>query len=141
MNNDRNRRTLAKKGFTLLELIVVITIIGLLGPLVVTKVAPILFRANKTKITSDLKIIYNSSKIIYTTSGGWPESIDEMVNPVDEDGNEMEGLAEMPRDPWGNEYEYELRDGKPVIICLGRDANTGGEGDDQDYEYPETDEY
>ena len=141
MNNDRNRTTLAKKGFTLLELIVVITIIGLLGTLVVTKVAPILFRANKTKITSDLKTIYNTAKIIYTTSGSWPESIDEMVNPVDEDGNEMEGLEEMPRDPWGNEYEYELRDGKPVIICLGRDANTGGEGDDQDYEYPETDEY
>lgn len=141
MNNDRNRRALAKKGFTLLELIVVITIIGLLGTLVVTKVAPILFRANKTKIISDQKTIYNTAKIIYTTSGGWPESIDEMVNPVDEDGNEMEGLEEMPRDPWGNEYEYELRDGKPVIICLGRDANTGGEGDDQDYEYPETDEY
>ena len=83
MNNDRNRRTLAKKGFTLLELIVVITIIGLLGTLVVTKVAPILFRANKTKTTSDLKTIYNTAKIIYTTSGGWPESIDEMVNPVD----------------------------------------------------------
>ncbi|MAM46454.1 MAG: type II secretion system protein GspG [Planctomycetota bacterium] len=141
MNNDRNRRALAKKGFTLLELIVVITIIGLLGTLVVTKVAPILFRANKTKIISDQKTIYNTAKIIYTTSGGWPESIDEMVNPVDEDGNELEGLEEMPRDPWGNEYEYELRDGKPVIICLGRDANTGGEGDDQDYEYPETDEY
>ena len=141
MNNDRNRRALAKKGFTLLELIVVSTIIGLLGTLVVTKVAPILFRANKTKIISDQKTIYNTAKIIYTTSGGWPESIDEMVNPVDEDGNELEGLEEMPRDPWGNEYEYELRDGKPVIICLGRDANTGGEGDDQDYEYPETDEY
>ena len=47
----------------------------------------------------------------------------------------------MPRDPWGNEYEYEMRDGKPVVICLGRDANTGGDGDDQDYEYPETEDY
>ena len=47
----------------------------------------------------------------------------------------------MPRDPWGGEYEYEMRDGKPVIICLGRDANTGGDGDDQDYEYPETEDY
>ena len=141
MKNDRNRRALAKKGFTLLELIVVITIIGLLGTLVVTKVAPILFRANKTKITSDLKTIYNTAKIIYTTSGGWPESIDEMVNPVDEDGNEMEGLAEMPKDPWGNEYGFELRDGKPLVVCLGRDGNTGGDGDDKDYEYPESEEY
>ena len=141
MNSDRNRRALAKKGFTLLELIVVITIIGLLGTLVVTKVAPILFRANKTKITSDMKTIYKTAKIIYTTSGGWPDSIEEMVDRTDDDGNDLEGLDEMPRDPWGNEYEYEMRDGKPVVICLGRDANTGGDGDDQDYEYPETEDY
>ena len=141
MNRDRNRRALAKKGFTLLELIVVITIIGLLGTLVITKVAPILMRANKTKITSDMKTIYNTAKIIYATSGSWPDSIEEMVDRTDDDGNDLEGLDEMPRDPWGNEYEYEMRDGKPVVICLGRDANTGGDGDDQDYEYPETEDY
>ena len=141
MNRDRNRRALAKEGFTLLELIVVITIIGLLGTLVITKVAPILMRANKTKITSDMKTIYNTAKIIYATSGSWPDSIDEMVDRTDDDGNDLEGLEEMPKDPWGNEYEYEMRDGKPVVICLGRDANTGGDGDDQDYEYPETEDY
>ena len=141
MNRDRNRRALAKKGFTLLELIVVITIIGLLGTLVITKVAPILMRANKTKITSDMKTIYNTAKIIYGTSGSWPESIDEMVDRTDDDVNDLEGLDEMPKDPWGGEYEYEMRDGKPVVICLGRDANTGGDGDDQDYEYPETEDY
>ena len=141
MNRDRNRRALAKKGFTLLELIVVITIIGLLGTLVITKVAPILMRANKTKITSDMKTIYSTAKIIYTTSGSWPDSIEEMVDRTDDDGNELEGLDEMPKDPWGGEYEYEMRDGKPVVICLGRDANTGGDGDDQDYEYPETEDY
>ena len=37
MNRDLNRRALAKKGFTLLELIVVITIIGMLGTLVIPK--------------------------------------------------------------------------------------------------------
>ena len=141
MNRDRNRRALAKKGFTLLELIVVITIIGLLGTLVITKVAPILMRANKTKITSDMKTIYKTAEIIYATSGSWPDSIDEMVDRTDDDGNELEGLPEMPKDPWGGEYEYEMRDGKPVVICLGRDANSGGDGEDQDYEYPETEDY
>ncbi len=141
MNSHRNRRALAKKGFTLLELIVVITIIGLLGTLVITKVAPILMRANKTKITSDMKTIYNTAKIIYATSGSWPDSIEEMVDRTDDDGRDLEGLDEMPKDPWGGEYEYEMRDGKPVVICLGRDANTGGDGDDQDYEYPETEDY
>ena len=140
MNSDRNRRALAKKGFTLLELIVVITIIGLLGTLVITKVAPILMRANKTKITSDMKTIYNTAKIIYATSGSWPDSIEEMVDRTDDDGNELEGLDEMPKDPWGGEYEYKRIDGKIVITCLGRDGRAGGEGDDQDYQYPEAEE-
>ena len=140
MNRDRNRRALAKKGFTLLELIVVITIIGLLGTLVITKVAPILMRANKTKITSDMKTIYNTAKIIYATSGSWPDSIEEMVDRTDDDGNDLEGLDEMPKDPWGGEYEYKRIDGKIVITCLGRDGRVGGEGDDQDYQYPEADE-
>jgi len=111
-----------------------------LGTLVLTKVAPILYRAHKTKVISDMKTIYSTAKIIYTTSGNWPESIEEMVGRTDDDGNELEGLVEMPKDPWGNEYEYKRIAGPPVIICLGRDARAGGEGDDQDYQYPEATE-
>ena len=101
----------------------------------VTKVAAILNPSNKTKITRDMKTIYNTAKIIYATSGSWPESIDEMVDRTDDDGNDLEGLDEMPKDPWGGEYEYKRIDGKLVITCLGRDGRAGGEGDDQDYQY------
>ena len=141
MNINRNHRTL-EKGFTLLELIVVITIIGLLGTLVVTKVAPMLAKGNATKIKYDLQKIYESATMLYTSTGSFPESIDEMINAVDDDGNDLPGaLDKTPRDPWGNEYEYEMQDGKPLIICRGRDANTGGEGDDKDYQHPESEEY
>ena len=141
MNINRNHRA-QEKGFTLLELIVVITIIGLLGTLVVTKVAPMLQKGNATKVKYDLQKIYESATMLYTSTGSWPESIDEMINAVDEDGLGLPGaLDKTPRDPWGNEYEYEMRDGKPLIICRGRDANTGGEGDDKDYEHPESEEY
>ena len=34
-----------------------------------------------------------------------------------------------------------MRDGKPVVICGARYANTGGDGDDQDYEYTATEDY
>ena len=141
MNINKNHRTL-EKGFTLLELIVVITIIGLLGTLVVTKVAPMLAKGNATKIKYDLQKIYESATMLYTSTGSFPESIDEMINAVDDDGLDLPGaLDKTPRDPWGNEYEYEMQDGKPLIICRGRDANTGGEGDDKDYEHPESEEY
>ena len=87
MNTNRNRRTL-EKGFTLLELIVVITIIGLLGTLVVTKVAPMLAKGNATKIKYDLQKIYEASTYFQIATGNWPESIDDMINAVDDDGND-----------------------------------------------------
>ena len=141
MRTHRTQPRREREGFTLLELIVVITIIGLLGTLVVTRVAPILFKANKTKIEADMRKIYEAAEMVHATSGSYPDSIDEMVNATDDDGNEEIGLGELPKDPWRNEYDYELRDGKPFITCWGRDGTQGGEGDDQDYFYPEEEEY
>ncbi len=128
-------------AFTLLELIVVITIIGLLGTLVVTKVAPMLFKANKTKIMYDMQKIYEAAKMIHASTGSYPESLDEMVGATDDEGRETVGLENMPKDPWQNEYGYELRDGKPFVSCLGKDGGEGGENDDQDYYYPEEESY
>lgn len=142
MNTDKNRRAPAKKGFTLLELIVVITIIGLLGTLVVTKVAPLLTRGNATKVKYDLQKIFESASMFFSEENRYPDSIDELVNAQNDAGEDIMGsLEKTPKDPWGNEYGYELRDGKPLVVCLGRDGNTGGDGDDKDYEYPESEEY
>ena len=132
----QNRRSQpGKKGFTLLELIVVITIIGLLGTLVVTKVIPILFKANRTKITIDLQAIVKAAKGYYADQGSFPETLADLVNPTDDTGRELTGLEEMPKDPWGNEYGYEPPGGgetDPRIICFGADGSPGGENDEQD---------
>ncbi len=138
----QNRRSQpGKKGFTLLELIVVITIIGLLGTLVVTKVIPILFKANRTKITIDLQAIVKAAKGYYADQGSFPETLADLVNPTDDTGRELTGLEEMPKDPWGNEYGYEIVDNKPTAYCLGKDQTEGGEGDDEDLYYPKREEY
>jgi len=134
-----SRRACTREGFTLLELIVVITIIGLLGTLVVTKVVPVLFKANRTKIEADLRTIVEAAKQYWATTGSYPETLEELVNPQDgESGQELPGLEEYPKDPWGNEYLYELRDNKPYAISLGKDQQQGGEGDDEDIEHPKT---
>jgi general secretion pathway protein G len=45
---------------------------------------------------------------------------------------ELHYLEQLPRDPWGNPYGYELHEGKPVLRSYGADGEPGGEGPDAD---------
>jgi general secretion pathway protein G len=131
------------RGFTLIELIVVITIIGILGAFVVTRIAGSAEKARATKATNDVRAIYNAAQTINVQTGMWPQTIEEMVNPQDENGMPLAGgLDKMYMDPWGRPYEMQFdSDGSPIIVCYGKDGGEGGEGENQDYRYPEETEF
>ena len=136
---QRDRRA-QREGFTLLELIVVITIIGIFATAVVMNVGGMTGKARIAAAKQDLRSIHAAAESINTQTGRYPESIDECVNPVDESTGQKipYTLQKYPKDPWGEEYIYEMRDGEPVVICYGRDAAEGGEGEDADLYYPES---
>ena len=139
MRRENRRRP---TGFTLLELIVVITIIGILGTLVVMKVGGFTGQARTTKIKSDLQTIYRASELYKVTSGSFPQSIDELKSPPQNTaggGPPTEPLLDpSTKDPWFNDYIYEMdSNGKPRVRCLGKDGTDGGEGENQDYSFPE----
>ncbi len=128
----------ASAGFTLLELIVVITIIGLLSTLVVVGTSKIGPNARRTKAVADLNTLQKIATGIFTETGVWPESIEAMVNAKSVDGKGlMNSLDEFPKDPWGHEYKLEVVDGQARVTCLGNDNAEGGEGEAEDLVRPE----
>lgn len=127
-------------GFTLLELIVVITIIGILSTFVVLKTAGWAGKTRVTKANSDLDTIIQAADIFDTQTGRYPETLEEMVNAKDEQGNPINCLDKYPKDPWNHEYIYELQSGRPHVKCLGADGQEGGEADNRDLERPEAEE-
>jgi general secretion pathway protein G len=119
-----------EEGFTLVELMVVIVIIGLLATVVVINVMPATDKAALTKARADIATLeqgvemYRLNKLTYPASG---EGLQAVV---------AEGYVKrLPQDPWGNPYQYVApgRDGRSFdIISLGADGREGGEDEDAD---------
>jgi general secretion pathway protein G len=123
-------------GFTLLELIIVITIIGLLATMVTIKVAFLPGKARVETARSNLVTIVEAANMIYTMTGQWPLTLDDLRRSKGKDGEPMPSIQGIRKDPWGNPYIYEVGDDGPVARSLGRDKREGGEGEDADLIWP-----
>ncbi len=138
----KKRKRKIRYGFTMIELMAMLIIIGLLATLVVTKVATKIDQARVTTTKANLKILHNAVSQFKMDTGRFPteeEGLNALIEqPSDVTGYEPGGYletTEIPKDGWGNDFIYELspESGKPfVIISLGADGKEGGEGNDAD---------
>lgn len=145
----RKAKTEARKGFTMVELMAVLIIIGLLATLVVTKVATKIDRARVTTTKANLKILHSAVNQFKMDTGRFPSEemgLEELIEqPSDVENYEPGGYletTEIPKDGWGNEFIYELfpESGKPFVIkSFGADGEEGGE--DYDADLHSTDAY
>lgn len=134
------RRNRAREGFTLVEMMVVVVIIGILGAIVLTSA---MYWADKAKINAT-KAQINEIKTALTgfklETGRYPatsEGIQALVQqPSGFKGDwPKEGfLPEMPKDAWGGDFVYVYPGSKKVfdIVSYGADGKEGGEDENAD---------
>lgn len=123
----RKQRRRRQRGMTLIEIMVVITILGLIMAAVGVAVIPKLDEAKQSTAKMDIGNIHNALKLYYAKKGRYPDTAAGLRALV-----ETQALETMPKDPWGNEYVYMYEGGKPVVTSYGGDGAPGGEGIDAD---------
>ena len=127
MSDKKTQQRRRRRGMTLIEIMVVITILGLIMAAVGVSVIPKLEEAKQDTARMDIKTIQNAMKLYYTKKGKYPDTGTGLRALV-----ETQNLEKIPVDPWGNEYLYMNEGGKPVISSYGADGTQGGEGPDAD---------
>ncbi len=130
------------RGFSLLEVLIVLSIMGLLITLVGPRLISQLDRSKTTAAQTQIKTIDTALKTMRIDLGRYPteqEGLGILVSPPQElGGGEWIGPyldGELPVDPWGRAYIYEppaTFTGSPRIGSLGADGQPGGEGPAQD---------
>jgi general secretion pathway protein G len=144
MERERNGRSrvLSRGGFTLLEIMVVIVILGLLAALVVPKLIGRTEEAKQTQTRLQIKNIEQALQLFKLDNGFYPGSeqgIEALVRApeigrVPKNYRKGGYLGRVPKDPWGTEYVYVSpgTNGDYDITSYGADEAPGGEGEDAD---------
>lgn len=127
-------RERSRGGFTLIEIMVVVAIIGLLATLVAPNVMKYLRSAKITTTQVKLKGLKQPISQYQMMHHKLPESLEELMAEDEKNLNEayIESREEI-MDAWGNEIQYErMGSNKYDLISLGADGVEGGEADDRD---------
>ncbi len=129
------------KGFTLLEIIVVVAIIAILAAYIAPKIAGRVDDARISKAKSDIRVLESSLELYKLDNFNYPstdQGLDALVNKPSGDNakNWREGgyIKKLNKDPWGNEYQYRFPgdNGEFDVFSLGADAQVGGTGEAAD---------
>jgi general secretion pathway protein G len=127
-------------GFTLIEIMVVVVILGILAALIAPNVISRIDEAQVTKVRQDIRAVESALKLYRLDNFRYPDTdagLDALVTPPADPGARWpEGgyLDRLPQDPWNRPYVYLYpgNNGEFDIYSLGRDGQQGGDGLDAD---------
>ena len=142
MRNDKRAR---ERGFTLLEIMVVVIIIGVLAVIVVQNVLPQADKARITAAKADIRTLAASLDTYRLDNSFYPstnQGLEALVNqpsgnPEARNWGPEPYMRKLPVDPWGNTYVYSNEGFIFEIVSFGADGEEGGEGVASDIKFSE----
>jgi general secretion pathway protein G len=137
-----SKRTQDDRGFTLIEIMVVIFIIALLAALVVPKIIGRTEEAKRVSAKAQIREIENALNLYHLDNGNYPtteQTLDALIKkpttpPVPNNYKDGGYISKIPKDPWGHPYIYLSpgNHGEFDIISYGADGVRGGTGNNAD---------
>lgn len=140
----RNRMRRGGRGFTLIELMVVIVILGILAGLIIPRIMGRPDEARQTKARIMIEGIETALKLYRLDNGFYPTTEQGLralveastIQPVPRNWREGGYLekGKVPKDPWGNDFAYLSpgTQGELDLLSYGADGQPGGEGKNKD---------
>lgn len=131
-----------RKGFTLIELMVVIMILGLLAAFVIPNITGKSGEAKQKLVCIQMKSLNESLKMFKIDNGEYPTTEEGLgaliLNPNPDFYTSYAASAyiegkNLPKDPWNKPYLYLNSDGAVELISLGSDGKEGGKEEDRDH--------
>ncbi|MEP9411369.1 MAG: type II secretion system major pseudopilin GspG [Candidatus Brocadia sp.] len=140
MGNKLKSRLLRQGGFTLLELLIVMIIIGLLAALIGPKMIGRVGESRQTVAKQQIEGFSSALEMYKLDTTRYPTQEQGLEALITEPQGVMNWKGPylkkkiVPKDPWGNNYVYIYpgEHGDYDIISYGADGNAGGEGEDKD---------
>ena len=134
MKNNFAPETARQRGFTLIEIMVVVIILGILVSLIAPNIFGVLddAEATATKVQiRNLQVALDTYRMNHSRYPTTEEGLEILKNPP---GRDRGYIDTIPKDSWNNEFQFKSpgEHGDVDLWSLGRDGQDGGEGLDAD---------
>ncbi|ALM81952.1 type II secretion system major pseudopilin GspG [Bordetella sp. N] len=126
-----------QQGFTLIEIMVVVVIMGILAALIVPRVLDRPDQARQVAARQDIGGLMQALKLYRLDNGRYPstqQGLQALVTRPENISNWRPYLDRLPNDPWGHPYQYLSPGvkGEVDVFSFGADGKAGGEQNDAD---------